>query len=180
VLIAAIALGNSYNGVLPTFTPPTGWALVRRTDHGTVCSMVIYVRVATATEPAGYTWTSDLPVEGVGWISGYVGVDNAAPIHADAGQDVAGSGSAYSTPGLTTTVANTMLVASFAGHSGGPSLWTTPPGMTVRANLNNADTRSGASDEAMQTAAGATGQKTTTASLTQDYALTHLLALKPR
>jgi hypothetical protein len=116
----------------------------------------------------------------VGWISGYVGVDGAAPINADAGRDVVGSGTAYSTPSLTTTVANAMLVASFAGHSAGPSTWTAPPGMTVRANLNNADTRSGTSDEALQATAGVTGQKTATAVLAQDYALTHLLALKPR
>ena len=40
-------------------TPPAGWALIRRLDNGAVSanSLAIYGKVATASEPASYTWT---------------------------------------------------------------------------------------------------------------------------
>ncbi len=180
VLVATVALGDSYSSQLPLIAGPAGWTLVRRIDHATVDSLLIYFHVADATEPAAYTWSSDLPAGGVGWISSYTGVDRSAPINAEAGVDSSARGTSYSTAGITTTVPNVLLIATFAGHnSGALNTWTAPVGMTSRANLNNSGSRSGTSADATQPVVGWTGPRVATASQIQDYALIELVALKP-
>jgi RHS repeat-associated protein len=84
--------------------------------------------------------------------------------------------------GITTTVANTMLVASFGYGSAGT--WTQPQGMQEAFDVASITPPSGSGISVqasfqIQGPAGATGTKTAIASNSGDVGNTHLLALKP-
>lgn len=170
VMIAAIGYDG---GSSVTLTPPAGWSLVRRIDNGTAIGLAVYRKVALG-EGASYTWTIDLTMDMFGGIQAYAGVDTTAPIDAEAGQPTPIS-TFHSTPSITTTVANTMLVASFAAKGAGT--WTPPAGMTERYDVASNNFAAEGADQ-VQAAAGATGVKTAT-STRNGIGATDLLALKP-
>ncbi len=181
VMLAMVAMGNSGSAAMPTFLAPPGWTLVRRLDHDNDTTLLVYWHAAVALEPTTYTWGFSAMIEGVAWISCYANVDVNVPIDAESGDVDPSVGPAYSTPSITTTSANTMLVASFASHNttGGINAWSPPAGTNVRANLNNGTTRSGLGVDELISAAGPTSVLTATVSVPEDYALVDLLALKP-
>jgi hypothetical protein len=89
------------------------------------------------------------------------------------------TGPGYPTPTLTTTSANTLLVAAWAAHDTAElATWSTSNG-AVRANLNNASTRSGLGVDTPVATAGVTPVIVGTASVAQDYAIIDVLALRP-
>ncbi|MEK7413807.1 MAG: hypothetical protein AAB263_10885, partial [Planctomycetota bacterium] len=107
VMVAAI--GVSAN--TPTITPPSGWTLVRQTDNtaANANSLAVYYKVATASEPANYSWSFSASTGSVGGIQTFYNVDIANPIDVENGQTTASSAS-HATPNIATTVANTMVV----------------------------------------------------------------------
>ncbi len=119
VLVASVGFGKTMQNNVVNVTAPTGWALVRRQNFASVGSLAVYYRVATASEPWDYTWTFDVAVGGVGAISAYSGVSTSSPVHLEAGQALGYVDLFYSSPAVTTTVANTTLVASFFSKMGG-------------------------------------------------------------
>src|SRR5207244_179339 len=151
---------------------PAGWTLiVNTTQNGQNLAVSTYWKVAgtAAADPGPYTFTvSSSRV--AGGISAYDNVDTTNPINASGGQV------SSSTPSITTTVANTMLVACF-GRSSGAAIGA-PSGMTQRFHAESSNgTNDSASEsaDAAQAAAGATGQKTSTgntANISQLIALT--------
>jgi hypothetical protein len=183
LLIAYIAAGSTGNTSLPVFTAPTGWTLLGRTDHTTIGSLVVYWKIATSAEPLTDTWSASEPVIYAAWILAYGGVDTAQPIDAFAALDLGTAGTQFATPPLTTTGPGELVVATFAGHSTGTTLlsatWSLPPGTTSRVNFNNAQARSGASFDAPAAVAGAVLPVTSTAMETQDFAATHVVAIRP-
>jgi hypothetical protein len=183
VLIAGIAMGYSSAPTTPVFTPPQGWTLVRRIDDATLTTLAFYWHAQGATEPASYTWSFDMQLEGVAWISDYAGVDTTAPVAGEDGGVVATMGTSYATPKIKTTAANALVLATFASHccSTGSDIpmWNGPAGMVVRANLNNDTTRSALTAEVLVAAPGSAGPYTATVNVAQDYALTDVLALVP-
>src|SRR3990172_7416901 len=106
VMVAAIGVSAS----APTITPPTGWTLVRKTDNAAANanSLAVYYKVATASEPANYTWSFSASTGSVGGIQSFYNVDTSSPIDVENGQTTP-SGTAHATPNVTTTVANAML-----------------------------------------------------------------------
>jgi MSHA biogenesis protein MshQ len=137
-----------------------------------------YVRVATGSEPATYTWTFSGSRLAAAVIHAYAGVDTANPINAVGGQ-VNASGVAVTAPSITTTVANTMLVGFFAKQSSGT--WTPPAGMTERGEINGAggsQTTSATGVDAVVAAIGPTGTRIATAS-SGALNVGHLVALRP-
>jgi hypothetical protein len=130
----------------------SGWTLIRRLNQDTSNAMAIYSHVAGSSEPSSYTWTSSAPVKGIGWISGYIGVDNTSPIEAESGQETSASATQYTTPSITVSVANTMVVSSFAGYqsAGTNTTWTAPSTTAQRANVNMGATRSGTGIDVQQ------------------------------
>jgi MSHA biogenesis protein MshQ len=144
VMIASVTFrpcnSSSGNACTKTIGAPTGWTLVdsidQRTGGGTGgygLRLYVYRRVATATEPANYTWTfggSPSLSGAVGAILTFSGVDTTNPIVSSstratsAGQNHAAAGiSPQSEPEV-------MLVSTHATLSSGR--WTPPPGMTER------------------------------------------------
>jgi hypothetical protein len=152
---------------------------VRRINHGVSGSLSVYWHVAKSGE-VNFYWSINQKVGSISWISAYSGVDIASPIDAEAGQSINAPGASVSTPSITTSQANEMLVASYLAMSGGTTTntLTAPAGMTQRANIGTVS-YSTSTDDAIEAAAGASGAKTATASWSMAWALSHLLALRP-
>src|SRR5213594_1689905 len=157
-------------------TPWTnGWTLLRRIDNSTTASMAVYWKAAESNESgrvcqsyngAGYDWAFT-PTSGtktmVGSISAYSGVNASTPIDVENGLATASS-TTHSTPSITTTVANAMVVATFsASFSNGTATndWTPPAGMTERFDKGAKPAIELA--DIVQASPGATGVKTATA-----------------
>ena len=179
VMIASIAVRPNTAAI----TVPAGWTPVRRIDNANANanSLAVYYKVAGASEPANYTWTFSTSTGSAGGIHTFSGVDTGNPIDVEGGQNTA-SGLTHATPGVTTTVTNTMLVTSHAFSSS--ATWTPPGGMTeafdvASETVPNAAGISIEGNYVTQAAAGATGTKTATASNDVDVGNTHILALKP-
>jgi hypothetical protein len=178
VMIAAI-------GVRPnpttTITAPAGWTLLRRIDNTnpTAHSLAIYYKVATAAEPASYSWTFSTSTGASGGITSFSGVDINNPVDVDAGQNTP-LALTHTSPSITTTKANTMLVGVFAMSSA--ASWTPPATMTEAVDTSNIVSGNGETvemDYLAQAAIGATGTFTATASTDPDVGNTELLALVP-
>lgn len=179
VLVGTIAMGRTGSPQVATFTPPAGWTLVDRIDRNKDSSLLVYWHVAGSGEPLTYTWQFTPQIEGVAWVSCYANVDTATPIDAERGLVISTVGPSYAAPSITTTSANTMLVAAWVTHDNAtPTTWTAPSNTTIRANLDNGTSRSGLGIDAPVAAIGPTGTHTATASVTQDYAIVDVLALK--
>jgi hypothetical protein len=181
VMLATLALGNSSNTALPRLTPPAGWSLVREIDLGTVSTLAVYVHIASSSEPTVYTWQSDLGIEGEAWISSYGGVDATKAIEAENGETAPQHLTSYSTPSLATVTPGAMIVASFAGH-GTFTAWAPPANTNVRTSVTDGtsgDVRVGLAVDVAQGASGQITPLTATAPTNLDYALTHVLALRP-
>lgn len=180
VLVASIGLGLTGAATQPTLTPPTGWTLVQRTNHGTSDAMAVLAHTFVAGETA-YSFATGVAVGGVGVLSAWSGVDTDNPVNVVAGLDTTGSASTVSTPSVTTTTASTLLVASYYAYRGGATgtVWTAPSGMTLAKTVNNGSSRSGSVSWMVQAAAGASGAKTATTSVPQDFGDAILVALRP-
>jgi hypothetical protein len=182
VMIASIAARPDSAGILA----PAGWILVRETAQpgGTPSRLATYYRVATAPEPASYTWTFAGAASGAaGGIASFSGVDTAAIVDAEGGNATA-SGTSHTANAVVTTVADAMLVASFEFAST-PSDWNPPAGMTEAVDEGSIAPPSDAGigiemAYGVQPAAGGTGNKTATAAgVAADNGAAHLLALRP-
>ena len=166
-----------------TITPPSGWTLVRRIDNTVSVdrnSLAVYIKVATASEPASHTWTFSASAGAAGGIASFIGVDTSNPIDVENGQ-ATGNSTTHATPSVTTTGNSTMLVTSHAFASG--ATWTPPAGMTETVDVAsvpvpNVDGISLEINYAQQAATGATGAKSAVASNNADIGNTHILALR--
>jgi hypothetical protein len=152
-------------------------------------SLLVFRKTAGASEPSAYAWTLKEPpvsVYAVGGIQCFLGVNTADPIDVEAGQATP-SGLNHSTPSVTTTVANTMLVTS---HTFSSSLhWNAPLDMTEHIDTRTTTVPLGATGQTIEAnfadkpAAGVTGSKIATATGGQsgdaDVGNTHILALRP-
>src|SRR2546425_1547754 len=184
VTIGTITTGWGFQNMVKT-PWSSGWTLVRRIDNTTKVGLAIYWKVASSESgrvcksysTVGYDFAFS-PGSGsqsmTGAIVAYSGVDTTTPINVENGQATAAS-TTHSAPSITTTVANTLLVASFALP--GTGTWTPPTGMTERSDSTAQAVALEVAD-VLPATAGATGTKTATASVSKVGA-THILALKP-
>ncbi len=179
VVLATIGIGATGATIQPTITPPAGWTLVNRTNHATSDALAVY-RHAFATGESSYTFTTGVPVGGVALLSSWVGVDLTNPVDVVAGLDSVPTTTTVVAPSVTTTTANTVLVAHYFGYRGGANgtTWTAPSGLTRVGTVSNGGSRSGSVHFGNQATAGSTGTKLATASTTQDFADGILLALR--
>lgn len=179
-MLAAIAVRD---GDTVSVTAPQGWTQILRTDNAADIGIVSYWKIAGASEPASYNWTLSPQTRAQGGITRYQGVDVADPIDTAAGNT--GRGTTATGPSITTTTDNAEVVALYALRVGGinhaGSFFSTPVGMTEK--YDSSYTAAGptiASDDMVQITAGATGDKVSTISGTQqrDWAA-QLIALRP-
>ena len=183
VMVASIAVRPS--SVL--ITPPAGWAAQTATvqNGGNSSRQQLFYRVAGGAEPASYTWLFDSVHTGAaGGIVSYSGVDTAAPIDAFAGNTTpqgADTQLQHRALSVTTTVADAMVVST---HAFGSSATWTAAGVNERVDIfseavPNAVGISLAIYDATQAVAGATGDRTATASGNGDTGSAHFIALRP-
>ena len=181
VMIAAIAI-RPYSA---SITAPTGWTLVRRTDNSSTNTLaqIFYRKVAGSSEGTSYTWTlGSSPTGAAGGIMTFYGINTTTPVNVENGQATPNSTS-HSTPDVTTTVNNTMVVTAHSFTSS--YYWTPPTGMTEAVDIANLTppNQLGISIEmnyVAQPSAGATGVKTATApGGDPDAGVAQILALTP-
>jgi hypothetical protein len=105
VLVAHVS--NRDNWSMPT---PAGWTPLRRDNNGTQLQAAVFWRVATASEPAGvtFTLTGASNTQMVGGNLAYSGARTTNPVGVSG--VTTGTGTTATTPSVTTTVANTFLV----------------------------------------------------------------------
>lgn len=180
VMIASIATRPSTISI----TPPAGWTLIRQVVQGSLNSSVMstYYRVAGAAEPASYTWTfsGGTHTGAAGGIASFSGVDNAAPIDAEAGNPTPNNVN-HTAPSVTTTQADGMLVTAHELTSA--QTWTPPGGMTEAVDVasrapNNANGISMEMNYEPRPTAGATGTRTASAGGNADSGAAQAVALK--
>jgi outer membrane protein assembly factor BamB len=179
VLIAVIAVRPD----TLTITVPAGFTLERRQDQttGNPNSVAVYRKIATASEPANYTFTATGNTGIAGGIMAFSGVDNTTPVDVSASSAIV-SGTAFAAPSITTTVANTMIVTAHEFSSS--ERWTPPTGMTEAVDVASlAPSNSGGvaveGNYTTQAAIGATGTLTANAAGNADTGATVTLALRP-
>jgi hypothetical protein len=175
-LIAGVTVRDN-----PVITPPSGWTQVRKDPLlATTITQAIYYKFAGSSEPANYTWTFSTSQKASGGIIAYTGVDDSIPIDASSG--ATGSGMSMTAPGVTTTVADAMVVGFF-GIARSTGI-TAPTGMTERYQAQagggaaTEKTTSKAAD-VTQATPGPTGNKTATAAQGADW-VAQLVALRPK
>jgi hypothetical protein len=180
VMIASLGV-NGGTGV--TLTPPGGWSLIRRDNSTTSLAKATYYKVVSTTDTnaTGYTFTFGATArKATGGIISYSGVSKYAPINISGGQANA-SGTAMTAPAVTTTVANTQIVALYSASN--TTTVTAGSSMTERYDVNNTggtattNTTTQAQDIA-QAAAGASGTKSATLA-TAGVNIGHTIALTP-
>jgi len=176
VLIASIAfVGN------PTITFTGNWTLVQRTNNATAPAMglAVYQLVASGSDPANWTWT--IGQNAAGAISVYRNADPSTPVDVQNSQTT--SSTSQTTPSITTTQADDLLVASFAIASttsiSGTDNWASPPaGMTERADVANTATNWVAVTQDDDVQAPASSKSASTTASTGTTGVGHLLALQ--
>jgi hypothetical protein len=107
VMVAQVSNRNgAYGGV----TAPSGWTLLGRTSSGSAVTEAVYWKIADAAEPIYYAFylVGSSGAQMAGGIAAYGGVDRNAPVHAFG--TATGAGATASTPSVTTTVPNVVLL----------------------------------------------------------------------
>lgn len=140
----------------PVLTPPSGWSS-KGAGTGTVTRGQVWTKKAGDSEPASYTWTSDLTiVAGSGAIIAYS--SDGSIIEGDSVFSTDSTAPADA-PSVTTTRPNSKLFCGYmvVGLGSGVS------GMTNRVALDNGNRDVAAFDEDIASA-GATGTRTYTGS----------------
>ena len=153
---------------------PSGWTLIRGDDDGGEVRQWLFYKVAGASEPASYTFTSTSSDarEVAAVIAAYGGVNTSAPIDAHGGQF--GSSAAMTAPSITTSTSDTLLLAFF-GQREKASI-APPPGMVERWELNAVIPSVEAADQ-IRGPSGATGTRTATSSKSREW-VAQLVALR--
>jgi hypothetical protein len=149
-------------------TTPSGWTLLLGPTSGSDGQgdkFSVFYRVAGASEPSSVTIAKTTSGGGAGIMAAYSGVNTSSPIDASAAANLPSSGSSGTTPSVTTTQTNTMLLRFYwVWVSGSPNI--TPAG-TDTERYDVLFTTNGYKMEladSTQAASGASGTTTATTS----------------
>ncbi len=178
LMIAVLAQrGQNANPVATS----AGWTRINGTNDGGTLGVDAYWKLATAAEPASYTWAMTLNARISGTISVFRGVNTATPVLASGTQVNAVASTTYTAPSISTgVVTNAMLIAIYARTNAAGAI-SAATGMT---QINSLSSGGGAvglvagSSYLIQAAAGATGTKLSTGN-TSNTSLGMLVALLP-
>jgi hypothetical protein len=160
LLLAQIGFEKGSDAGTDAQITPTGWTLVRRTNSKTDIGEATFYRIATASEPASYTWPFKQAVKATGGIIRYSGVDTSSPI-------VTSSGNAGDSNKLTALAVNaeakSMVVALYVFKKKDTTL-VVPSSMTERYNMQNPQDVTIRVAEELRATAGSTGDRVATPS----------------
>lgn len=172
-----------------TATTPTGWTALESNVANSTGNLSLYWRISDGTEGTSLSVRLNAAAYYNCISLAYSGTDTTSPINASAinadTTQIASGGGSTSNPGVTTTVANAMLVhtvsISDSVSTAASVTFTVPSGFTseVTSPTNGYVTQQNASQMA-QASAGATGTITSSYSISKaSYYTTVLLALAP-
>lgn len=168
LLVSCVALNG---GSISLTGAPAGWTRIASVTSIANPKVYGYYKVATASEPTGYSWTTTSTTSGgaIARYSGATGPDATATTAAG------GAASSGSVPSVTTTTANAMLVGCMSVNSSSVTL-NSPAGMlqAVEAGARRFEVADG-----VQAAAGASGAKTWSFSSAREWA-GWLVPLRPK
>ena len=168
LMVSCVALNG---GTVTATGAPAGWTRLAAATSIANPKVYGFYKVATAAEPASYSWTTTSTTSGGGiaTYSGAAGLDTAATTAAGA------AASSGTVPAVTTTTANAMLVGCMSVNSGSVTL-TSPAGMTqaIETGARRFEVADG-----VQAAAGPGGAKTWTFSAAREWA-GWLVAVRPK
>jgi hypothetical protein len=178
LMIAVLAQrGQNANPVATS----AGWTRINGANNGGTLGVDAYWKLATAAEPASYTWAMTRNARISGTIYVFRGVDTAAPVVSSGVQVNAVASTTYTAPSISTgIVTNTMLVAVYARTNAAGAI-SAATGMTLINSRSSGGAAAGlvaGSSRALQAAAGFTGAKLSTAN-TSSASLGMLIALRP-
>lgn len=186
-----LVVNVTQNNAINTISGPAGWTraagIGSNAATGSVTQSNVFWRIAVSGDAgATYTWTSQAD-QSMGIIASAYYDDtgrtwNATPVNAFATRtNAAGveAGTSYLTADITTTVADTLVIAAVAvGESDAAVLTFTPPsGMTERADIGHGSGSSTLADS-VQATAGSTGEKTFTGSVSGKNAAAVIVAFE--
>jgi hypothetical protein len=170
LLIAAIVISDFLGGNHTSVTPPSNWILIRRNYNSFYDpELYVYYKIATVAEPSSYTFSISTQGSGVwgGGVSCISNVKISAPINGSAG--ATGGGAAQKFPSITTSVDNALVLALY-GSSYSYNVYPVPSGLTERYRIKGtSDAITAIMDTFVQLTAGATGDKSVTASSAHDW-----------
>jgi hypothetical protein len=177
-MVAALAGGESAS----EFTAPEGWTLLREEAITDAVRQAVYVRVAEASEPSSYTYTSSVAQRLAGGITTYTGVDTADPVDAVGVALNSTAATTVKSPSITTSAPNARLVQLVAVNAEGKLY--PPKGMTERWEARSPSRSSkrdalASSSDARQSAAGPSSSVSATASQ-RGRSIVVVLALRPQ
>ncbi len=175
VLIAQVVINSSSTVI----TPPAGWTLIRSVKSSSSVEQATFYKVASASEPASYTWSFGSSQPATGTIASFTGVDITSPIDASSGKYNA-STATVSFAQITTRAPNDLVLA-LVGVSGNTTV-TPPSGFVEDYDVKNMASSHGKTAEASHwlkataglTAVGSGREDTLSASN-----LAQLIALRP-
>lgn len=186
VLVACVC--NRTGNQAPIVGPGGGWTEAPNSPiyKGNSIALSVWYKVATGSESGSATWTTlfggnPVVTKLAGGMARFSGVDTATPFHVTAGQaEGTTPTTTHSTPSITTTLANCMLLELFSDR--GTSTWTPPSGNSETERIDV--TTTGSADVSLEyvtstTVATGSYQKTATASASSQYACMWIGALKP-
>jgi hypothetical protein len=168
VMIATVAAKET-----GTVTAPSGWTAILNLTQSTTLRQVTYSKVATASEPASYSWSLGTSRAASGGIAAYSGVNPTVPVDATASATAASGNAAI--PSATTSAPNDLVlaVASFAAAT-----TVTPDASTTeRFDVASLSNTTEVADFA-QPSAGATGAKTATPLVSTGALIAQIVALR--
>jgi len=171
VLVAQVTVRDGTN---QTVTPPAGWTLIANVDNGTNIKLASYYKVATAGEPAGYTYTWTTNADSVVGIFSFDGASTTTPV--DVFSTGTGGTSSVVANSVTTTGPHRLLIGMWGARMS--TTFVPPAGMTERWDAGSGNASHMAATEPWPTAS-ATGTRTATISGGPPNA-SQLIALLPK
>lgn len=151
-------------------TPPTGFASIQNIADADQ-RHVMWWKLAGGSEPSTYSWAKPNG-DGIVCLIAWDGCDTADPADVSS-QNQAGASTSHVASGVTPTNDDALLVGGYGTdvQSAGAITWTTPTGMTEREDRSTASDiwSSGSIHDEVLTGGGATGDRTATASSSQQY-----------
>ncbi|HLM03647.1 MAG TPA: hypothetical protein VK402_00510 [Blastococcus sp.] len=175
VLVAQVA---NRSGLFSGLTAPSGWTLLGRTNSGGQVTEAVFYKVAGSVEPASHTFglVGSSGVQMAGGIAAYDGVWTVDPVEAFGVRT--GASATASTPSVTTTVANTVLLHTITKRQEDlPAPAGTTPRWQVYSGTGTATEGATASDESFA-GPGATPTRSSSTGFNSEW-VTHTIALRP-
>ncbi|QDU57436.1 PilW family protein [Aeoliella mucimassa] len=128
LLIAVVATDGQ-----TSFQNVNGWTvLVSQSNDTAQCTLGIWYRIASSTEPATYSFQWDQSEQAYGWMMRFDGHDAVAPIHAMT--TTSGTSTSPTSPSLATNEENCMVVRIVGLNSN--AINTTAPGVSGHSSIN--------------------------------------------